>query len=198
MHRLQAERVLEMTPLPHRSSGFTLIEILVTLTLLSVLMMVAVPSFVGFKRNSELTSAANSFIGAIATARGEAMKRSVTTMVVPVDGSWANGWLVFVDSNFDSSYDASTDILIATNAEALPAYFSMSKTDPAGYVKYNGSGYSVVDSGFKDTTIEIKRTDLTGAELLKQTRRIKVNATGRARVCTPASSSDATCAASGD
>lgn len=177
--------------------GFTLIELMVTLSILAIMMTVAAPSFTSFKRNSELTSAANTFVAMLGTARSEAMKRSVITVALPTDGSnWANGWIVFVDNNFNGTYEASTDILITQSQDALPSYLSMTKNGTAGFFKYNGSGYSLTSSGFGMSTIEIARNDLTGAELLAQTRRIKASATGRVRVCTPKIATDPNCSAS--
>ena len=176
--------------------GFTLVELMVTLSLLAVLLMVGVPSFQAFKRNSELTGAVNSFVALLATARGEAMKRALNAVVVPSDGSdWSNGWTAFIDKSIpaNNAYDAGTDELIAKIAEPLPLYLTMSKNNASGFFKYNGSGYTITGGGLGATTIEIARNDVTGAELLAQTRRIKISATGRVRVCTPRTATDVNC-----
>ena len=83
-----------------RLSGFTLIELMVTIAIASILLMIATPSFVAFQRNSELTSLANSFIAAVNATRGEAMKVGRHAMAVPADGTnWSSGWTVFVDND---------------------------------------------------------------------------------------------------
>ena len=181
-----------------RSLGFTLVELMVTLALLAILLLFAVPSFQEFRRSSELSTAANGLVAVLSVARGEAMKRSATTLVIPATGTdWSSGYLAFVDTNYDASYTAATDILLARNNAALPPYLVVTQTGTAGYVRFNGSGYSVTGAGFGDSTLEIARTDLTGTDLLAQTRRIKVNPSGRLRVCTPKSTIDATCLATG-
>ena len=86
--------------------------------------------------------------------------------------------------------------------EAAPAYLTISGTDgstsgSAPYIKYDASGYAKDGSGFVASTFEITRNDVSGAELLKQTRRIKIALTGRTRVCTPVSTSDAQCSSTG-
>jgi type IV fimbrial biogenesis protein FimT len=75
--------------------------------------VVAAPSFISFQRNSELTSLANKLVGAINSARGEAMKTGRNAYVVPVNTSnWSGGWRVYVDLNGNDSYDAGTDMLV--------------------------------------------------------------------------------------
>ena len=81
----------------------------------------------------------------------------------------------------------------------MPGYFKVSGSGTANQtppnVRYSGSGYPVDSSGgFGAVTITFARNDLTGGELLEQTRRIKVAKTGRVRACKPASASDAKCA----
>ena len=188
------------TSLPFEK-GFTLIELMVTLALAAILMTVAVPSFTAYQRNSELTSFANNLLASVNAAKGEAMKRGMNAMMVPAVGTtWDGGWVVFVDVNRNDTYDASTDITIFTS-EAVPAYLTITgngtTAETAPYVKYDASGYSKTKTGgFGASTLEMKRNDATGTAQLSQTRLLKIASTGRARICTPKSSSDANCLAS--
>jgi len=181
-----------------RDLGFTLIELMVTLTVAAVMLTLAAPNFVAFMRNSELTAQANGLVAALNTARTEAMKRGLNAMVVPRDGvAWTSGWRVFVDTNGDNSYTAGTDVVI-TEQLALPSYFMVSANGTAGlgnpYILYNSSGYPVTSTGgFGAVTISIARTDLSGQDLLDQTRRVKLASTGRLRTCRPATTTDALC-----
>ena len=181
--------------------GFTLIELMVTVAIAAVLMVVAVPSLTTFKRNAELTSATNTLLAAINAARGEAMKRGRYAMVVPVDGAnWSNGWIVFVDMDGSKAYNAATDVTVLTQP-ALPSYFTISGNgttigDVAPYIRYDPSGFTkTLGSSFPgNSTLTLTRNDLTGSDLLNQTRRIIIAPTGRTRTCKPANTSDSTCA----
>ena len=165
--------------------GFTLVEVMVTVAILAIILTVAVPNFVSFKRNSELTAASNSFVAILNAARSEAMKRSVATVVLPIDGSnWSGGWIAFVDSNYNGMYEPASDTLITQSQDPLPSYLSATKNG-TNFFKYNGSGFSLTSAGLGVTTITFARNDLTGEELLSQTRRIKISGTGRIRICTP-------------
>lgn len=180
--------------------GFTLIELMVTLTIAAVLALVAVPSFTAYKRNAELTSTINTLLSAINAARSEAMKRGMQAMVVPTDGrSWSKGWIVFVDKDGNKAYSEENDITIMTQ-EALESYFSISGTGSAAgtapYILYDGSGYSrLKNDGFSALTLSLSRNDLSGRSLYEQTRRIVIAKTGRVRTCKPASATDTSCAA---
>jgi len=182
-------------------SGFTLIELIVTIALVAILMAVAVPSMVTFQRNSELTSFSNTMLASINAARGEAMKRGRSAMMTPADGTnWSSGWIVFVDMDGGETYSATTDLTLLKR-EAPPSYLTLSGNGTLvavpPYIMFDSSGYSKTKSGgFGASTFEVKRNDVSGTELLSQTRRIKIASTGRVRVCTPTSSSDSTCTAS--
>lgn len=181
------------------AAGFTLIELLVTLAIASILLVVGVPSFTSFQRNSELTAATNALVAAVNAARGEAMKRGMNAMVVPTDGtSWNNGWTVFVDQNRNFAFDDSTDVTVLKQA-ALPGYFSISGSGTAAnstpYILFDASGYAKTrTAGFGALTLSIARNDNSNATLIaQQTRRIIIAMTGRPRACQP--NSDATCIA---
>ncbi|MEO7127477.1 MAG: GspH/FimT family pseudopilin, partial [Rhodoferax sp.] len=170
--------------------GFTLVELLVTVTLVAIALALGVPSFTAFQRNAELTSAANSLVAAVNATRGEAMKRGMRAMMIPADGAnWSSGWVVFVDKNQSLAYETGSDITTATG-DPSPAYLSVTGNGPAGgttpYIMYDASGYSKLKGGgFGALTLTIARNDVTGSALPKQTRRIKIASTGRLRVCTP-------------
>jgi type IV fimbrial biogenesis protein FimT len=186
-------------------TGFTLIELMVTLAIVVILLGVAVPSLTTFQRNAQLTSFANTMLASMNAARGEAMKRGVYAMVMPFDGTnvstnWSSGWIVFVDVNRLQTYDAATSIRILTQGPP-PSYLAFSGTGHCygtnPYLMFDASGYAKPKSGdLRNCTLTVTRNDVSGTDQLAQTRRIIIASTGRVRVCTPTSSTDANCLAS--
>ncbi|GAB2885817.1 type IVa pilus pseudopilin TppE [Uliginosibacterium flavum] len=74
-------------------SGFTLIELMITIAVGAILMAIAVPSFKDFIQNQQTTSEANTLLGSLMTARSKAMHGDVT--FAPANGvSFASGWIV--------------------------------------------------------------------------------------------------------
>lgn len=179
--------------------GFTLIELMVTVALVAILMAVAVPSMTTFQRNAQLTSFSNTLLSAVNAARGEAMKRGQSAMVVPTDGNnWSSGWVVFVDLDRSQTYAEASDFTVLKR-EAPPSYLAITVTGTAAasppYIMFDASGYAKTKAGGfpGNQSFNIKRNDATGSDEFAQTRRIKIASTGRVRVCTPKSASDAQC-----
>lgn len=89
--------------------GFTLVEMLVTLAIVSILLAVGVPSLTQFLADQAAASNANEFAESLRFARTEAMKRgSQVTMCAtsnPTDdlptcagkNAWAEGWVVLAN-----------------------------------------------------------------------------------------------------
>lgn len=69
-----------------RARGFTIIELMITLTVAAILLAIAIPSFNYLTVSSKLTTTANNLVNALGVARSEAIKRNVN-VVVGVDGS---------------------------------------------------------------------------------------------------------------
>jgi type IV fimbrial biogenesis protein FimT len=95
-----------------RQKGFTLVELLITIVVVSILLAAAVPSFMQFIKNNRITGQANSFVVSTQMARNEAVKRGAgTTMCAAnadMDGcsgsnNWTSGWIVFADLNRDGT-----------------------------------------------------------------------------------------------
>ena len=62
------------------NAGFTLIELMVTITLLAILLSLAVPAFNSWVRNSKMRSTADALQNGLRTAQTEALRRSRQTV----------------------------------------------------------------------------------------------------------------------
>lgn len=71
-------------------TGYTLVELMITILVASVLAVIAVPGFQRIMASSRLTSTANELVGALHTARMDAIKHNGTTQFCS-DDQHANG-----------------------------------------------------------------------------------------------------------
>lgn len=182
LHAIQSKRPQVINTMAHR--GFTLIELMVTIAIGTLLMMVAVPSFVQFQRNAQLSETVSSFITASNTARANAMKQGLNTYLIPNTGtSWSSGWMVYADSNWNQTYDAGTDEVVLRH-EAISTDVSITTPGASsltsGYLLFNGSGYPRLKNGsFSQATIVINNTARSSS--------IIIDLAGRVRSCTTGS-----------
>ncbi|MDH4449052.1 MAG: GspH/FimT family pseudopilin [Rhodoferax sp.] len=169
--------------------GVTLVELLVALTILAIGLTLAAPSFTSYQRNAELTATANLLLASLNTARSEATKRGMNTMLIPVDAAnWAQGWTVFVNADGTANPTSANNMQIATQP-ALPAYLAV--VPPAGLVgfTFDASGYAIRSAG----TLQIRRIDVVADQALSETRKVIVAASGRVKTCRPSAVDDPNC-----
>ena len=62
-------------------SGFTLIELVVTMAVLAILVTLATPSFTSIMNNNRLTSNANEMLTTLQSARMEAVRRNARVVI---------------------------------------------------------------------------------------------------------------------
>lgn len=144
---------------PH--SGFTLVELLVTVAIAAILLGVGVPSFIEMIRDSRLGVQYQSLTSALYLARSEAVKRSEIVTVCARKGNasecgsdWSDGLIVFTDAgglpgDDTPTIDAADTILLIGSAlegdNEIHAYGIKSGTTSkktANYVRYRPSGSS--------------------------------------------------------
>jgi prepilin-type N-terminal cleavage/methylation domain-containing protein len=98
-------------PLFLRQKGFTLIELMVTLSVLFVLAVVAIPNLGGFLLRSQHQQVVGDLVSSMAFARSEAIKRGVpVTMAAVSSGSQRlqEGWRIFLDPERTATFDSAT------------------------------------------------------------------------------------------
>ena len=81
------------------SSGFTLVELMVTLAVLVILAAIAAPNFARMIAENRTTSAANEFLGMLQTARSEAVRLNRPVRLEPSGTGWHSGVEIFVPND---------------------------------------------------------------------------------------------------
>lgn len=115
--------------------GFTLIELMVTISIAAITMTMAIPSFIDTIRSNRLTATANEFVAALNFARSEAVKRGqqvTITRISTTAAQWESGWDVFVDSDTSNAFNDDGDAnLCETNGDGSPAEDCLLRTHAA-------------------------------------------------------------------
>lgn len=119
--------------------GFTLIELIVLVAVVSFLVAVGTPSLQRFAEANREAAQTNLISGTLSTARSEAIKRGVnvtvcgstnSTAAIPAcdTAQWELGWIVFADMNNNGDFDNGTDELLGIS-EGLHGGLTMRTID---------------------------------------------------------------------
>lgn len=177
-------------PMNTRTDGFTLLELMVVLTVAGLLLGIGVPAMGDFIRNARITGAANDVMAALHFARSEAIKRrqpvslcsSANSQVAePTCAATSQllGWIVFVDTNQSGSRDAGEAVLL--QREALPATITAQASANPLSVTYLDNGFAL-NAAASQLAICDQRGNVASVGELSAARGILISATGRAGV----------------
>jgi type IV fimbrial biogenesis protein FimT len=171
-----------------RNRGFTLLEALVVLALLAVLLSLAAPSLQGLRHKHQMQSQAEQLQSSLMLARTEALRRQqrVTLCVresaagggpdCATAGTWAQGWVVFVDGNDNGRREAAEAVLQLQ--EALPGFLTLQGNATVDrYISYGPQGRSQSTTGaFQAGTLTLC------GEGQAHVWRVVINAVGKPRL----------------
>jgi type IV fimbrial biogenesis protein FimT len=117
-------------------SGFSLTELMVTLSIGALLMAIGIPSYRYVTNSNRATTEINSLLGDMQFARSESIREGLPVTICPLTGSagsyscnassnvWNSGWIVFLDVNGDGTVQTGETLLrvrqpFATTTDSL-------------------------------------------------------------------------------
>jgi type IV fimbrial biogenesis protein FimT len=129
-------------------TGFTLIELMVTLSIATIVMVMAIPSFSTSIKNNRLTTQVNQFVTGINLARSEAIRRGMNVTLCKssdggscvTTGNWSQGFIVFTDQDSNGTYTSSTETLLKIFGSAPTQISVTGNTAVASAISYKSNG----------------------------------------------------------
>ncbi|MCW8127499.1 GspH/FimT family pseudopilin [Microbulbifer halophilus] len=134
-----------------KASGFTLVELMLTLTILAVVMAVAIPPMADFLNRHRNETQRQRLFDLVALARSKAYSEGkIYTLCGSTDGEECSGdWsayiLLFVDSN--GNHERESDETIERKISDLPADASLEWNSLQDYLQYRPDGHTQRQTG---------------------------------------------------
>ncbi|RKT46775.1 GspH/FimT family pseudopilin [Thiocapsa rosea] len=138
-----------------KADGFSLIELLFSISILAILLGLGIPSFQGLIERNRVTSATNELITTLQLARSTAIRRNEVVSICPLvdantcGGSWSSGWMVFIGEA--SVTEPSNASIIRQNSALAPSVTLTSNLDAGAAISYGNAG-QIVSGGSVDFT----------------------------------------------
>ena len=166
------------TASPTRHAGVTLVEMIVSILVLSILAAIATPAMGNLLEQQRAVTATNALITQLATARMTAISRRTIAVFCPsVDGrrcdagsDWSGGWLLFLDRDGNHQPDRPEDI-VSTDNTPLSRHLQLNSSAGRTQVRYRPDG------GSAGSNLTVSICNRKGHLL----SRVVVNNSGRAR-----------------
>jgi type IV fimbrial biogenesis protein FimT len=164
------------------AQGFTIIELMFVVVILTILIAVAAPSMSNLVRDQRVKTAVGDVYAALAFARSEAIKRNVTVGLCSHNGSsgcqnstdWATyGWIVYLDSDGNGYPGAVSDIL-----KKQDPLSNVTLTVTAAKIGYQGDGRLVPSMG-GDSATNLKFAASVAGNSAITARCVRINLSGQ-------------------
>lgn len=126
-----------------RQTGFSLIELMVSISIMAIITAIGVPSFNTMLANNQATTAANRVLLGLQLARSEAVKLSQPVRIEALGEQWNQGWQIRQgDTLIRQESMNSTDLTIDCRGNCAPLSFS-----PVGTLTANATFQVAVSGG---------------------------------------------------
>jgi type IV fimbrial biogenesis protein FimT len=131
-----------------RISGFTMIEMIIVMTIVAILLGIGVPSYKYVTTANRMSSDINGLLGDLQFARSEAIREGqAVTVCATADGAtctgagtaWSGGWIVFVDGPVIGTIDG-TDTTLRIQKQ-LPSQDSLQGNHTINTITFNREGF---------------------------------------------------------
>lgn len=118
--------------------GFTLIELLTTLSIASLLLFIGLPSFTEVLKENRLKTSTLSLLESIETTRSIAVFNNQRALLLPKNGNWEDGWIIFLDLNDDGQLNSNE--IVSRDVPAPHGVTITPNTPVNDYISFIGSG----------------------------------------------------------
>lgn len=109
-----------------KDSGFTLVELMIAISVLAILLAVGVPSMIDFLQHSRRAAAVNSLVAHLQQARNTAVTLGLPVVLCHSENNtscsnqgspdWSAGWILFIDDNQNGALDVTDgEVLLSVN-----------------------------------------------------------------------------------
>jgi len=168
-------------------SGFTLVELLVSVSISCVLLTQAIPAFIDYVRGNRLATQTHHFVSAVNFARTEAINRNMQVIICVRSGSscdnsnyWEQGWIIFYDPNGNTQVDNGEVVRVF---EPLKTGFSLQPNVTSNSLRFYPDGaVRRASKALPLMTFRLCAPDAGNGNLAQRSREIVINATGRMRL----------------
>lgn len=158
-------------------SGFTLIELMIVVTLFTVLASFAIPSYQQMIQNTMIRTATDSIVAGFQIARAEAVKRNAR---VQLDFRAGSAWTVCMQPAGGGSCPVGTNIQSRSSSDGSSSSVTIAASNGGPYV-FNGFGIMIAPA----TALTIGVNSNAGTSNNRNLR-IVVGAGGSVKSCDPA------------
>lgn len=122
-----------------RSYGFSLLELLITMAVMSVLLGIGVPSFSAQLQKTRLETATATILESMEFTRTRAVT-SDKRVTMHTNANWEDGWQIFVDVDNNGQLDANDQLLV--HQDKLSGVTIKGNNFVKSYISYIGTGES--------------------------------------------------------